>query len=53
MRITTRTICLSTKYKGGNYSILKLEDETTPNIKGEITFSIILFLVGKTMYFLL
>ena len=32
------TICLSTKYKRGNYSILKLGDETTQNIKGESTF---------------
>ena len=29
---------MSTGYKGGNYSTLKLEDVTTSNIKGEITF---------------
>ena len=29
---------MSTKYKRGNYSILKLGDETTPNIKGESAF---------------
>ena len=29
---------MSTRYKGGNYSTLKLEDVTTSNIKGEITF---------------
>ena len=37
-RVTIRTIYLSTRYKGGNYSTLKLEDVTTSNIKGEITF---------------
>ena len=34
---------MSTKYKRGNYSNLKLGDETTPNIKGEVLFSIYIF----------
>ena len=55
-RVTAETICLSTKYKGGNYSTLKLRgrggggNKTTPNMEGKSTFFHFIF-VGKTICF--
>ena len=43
---------MSTNYKGGNYSTLKLEgDEITPNIKGESAFFHNSFLLVKLCVF--
>ena len=45
---------MSTKYKGGNYSTLKLRgrggNKTTPNMEGKCTFFHFIF-VGKTICF--
>ena len=41
---------MCTKYKEGNYSILKLRDETITNIKGEVLFSMIFFLVKLCVF---
>ena len=41
---------MSTKYKRGNYSILKLGDETTPNIKGESAFFCVCIYIYISIY---
>ena len=50
-RVTLGGICSFTKYKWGNYSTLKLGDETTPNIKWDSTFSTKKKMVGKIVCF--
>ena len=42
---------MSTKYKGENYSTLKLGDETTSNIEGEVIFFHNYFLLVKLCVF--
>ena len=55
-KVTTGSICFFTKYKGGNYSTLKLRgrgggvNKTTPNVEGKSTFFHFIF-VGKTICF--
>ena len=50
-RVTIGTIYLYTKYKGENYSTLKLGYETTSNIEGEVIFFHNYFLLVKLCVF--